>query len=559
MGFGRLGRHYRHIQRYRKIAEVLIRNGFGYLLDSLDLYQFLPLSRRLNLDDKKEIEELSREERLRLVLEELGPTFIKLGQLLSTRPDLIPQKYIRELTKLQDDIPPFSFDLVLEQIEEELNQPPDKVFANIEKEPLAAASIGQVHKAVLQDGQQVVIKVQRPEIKDIIETDLDIIFSLAEIIDDRVIADDFLDPVEIASEFDRIIKKELNYQIEARNTERFRKNFADEQEIKVPKVYWELSNKKLLVLEYIEGVKLSKIVSEGKNRDRKKLAQIGANSFMKQVLVDGFFHGDPHPGNILVTSQQEVAFIDFGIVGRIDEDTMEEIADLFLAVIDRDIDKMVDTLLELGMLTQKINHRALKRDIGELLDEYYGSDLKEIDISRIINQMLALAFKYRVQLPADFILLGKALMTVEGIGRELDPEFNVLAVAKPFAYQLLKERFHPKRIFKEVFGDARQLYQFLVHAPKQLERILRSLERQDFGIELKHIGLEKLIAKLDVITNRLSVSIIVSALIIGSSFIIQLEKGPTLFGLPIIGLSGYLLAGFFGLWLVISILRSGRF
>ena len=238
---------------------------------------------------------------------------------------------------------------------------------------------------------------------------------------------------------------------------------------------------------------------------------------------------------------------------------MEEIADLFLAVIKRDIDKMVRKLLELGMLTQKIDQRALKRDMSELLDEYYGADLREIDISRVINQMLNLAFEYRVQLPTDFILLGKALMTVEGIGRDLDPEFNALATAKPFAYQLLRKKFHPKRIFTEVFSDVKQLYHFLVHTPKQLERILKSLERQDFKIELKHIGLEELISKLDVITNRLSVSIIVSALIVGSSFIMQLEKGPTFFGLPIIGLSGYLLAGFFGLWLVISILRSGRF
>lgn len=197
--------------------------------------------------------------------------------------------------------------------------------------------------------------------------------------------------------------------------------------------------------------------------------------------------------------------------------------------------------------------------MGELLDEYYGADLKEIDISRIINQMLNLAFKYRVQLPTDFILLGKALMTVEGIGRDLDPDFNVLAAAKPFAYQLLRKRFHPKRIFTEIFSDAKQLYHFLVHTPKQLERILKLLERQDFKIELRHIGLEELISKLDIITNRLSVSIIVSALIVGSSYIMQTDKGPTLFELPALGLGGYLLAGFFGLWLVISILRSGRF
>ncbi|MGM0471287.1 MAG: ABC1 kinase family protein [Bacillota bacterium] len=559
LGLRGLNRRYRHIQRYRKIAEVLIRNGFGYLIDSLDLLQFIPLSRRFKLDHSQSTAELSRAERVRLTLEELGPTFIKLGQLLSTRPDLIPQEYITELTKLQDEVPPFSFDLVVEQLEDELDQPPDDLFASIDHEPLAAASIGQVHQAKLQSGEEVVIKVQRPEIQETIESDLDIIFNLATILKNRVFVDHFVDPVEIAEEFKRMITKELNYQIEGRNTDHFRNNFSDDPQIKIPQVYWEYSSQRLLTLEYVAGTKISQICPQKTEVDCQQLARKGAESFMKQVLVDGLFHGDPHPGNILVTPKEQLAFIDFGVVGRIDSDTMTEIADLFLAIIDQDLDRIVKKLLQLGMVTDRIDRRGLKQELAELLDYYYEANLEEIDISQVINQIMELSLKYGIELPSDFILLGKALMTIESVGAKLNPKFNIFSVAKPFAYRLLRRKFSPQNLFKELVSDGRELYNFLINAPRQLERILRLLENQDLRIELKHVSLEKLISKLDIVTNRLSISLIISALIVGSSYIMQLEKGPMILGFPTIGLSGFLLAGFLGLWLVISILRSGRF
>jgi ubiquinone biosynthesis protein len=558
MNFWNLNRRYRHIQRYRKIAEVLIKNGFGYLIDSLDLYQFLPLTKRFNME-AQETNELSRAKRLRLVLEELGPTFIKMGQLLSTRPDLIPPNYIEELVKLQDDVSSFPFKEVLKQLEKELPRPHYEIFSRIEEEPLAAASIGQVHEAYLHGGERVVIKVQRPDIQQIIRTDVDIILNLASVLERRVFADEFLSPVKLAEEFDRLIEKELNYKIEGKNITKFKNNFVGDKNIKIPKVYWELSTKRLLVLEYIKGTKLSGVCVEESNFDREKLAEITAKSFMKQVLVNGFFHGDPHPGNLLITDKEEVAFLDFGIVGRIDPETMEEIADLFIAIIQKDVNKMVKELLELGVLTQKIDERALKLDMSELLDEYYGSSLEEIDITRIISQMLRLAYKYKVELPPNFILLGKALMTIEGVAADLDPKFNIFAVAKPFAYKLLKEKFHPKRLFDDFIDDSKNCYNFLVDLPERLDKILGLLEERDLRIELKHLGLKDLISKLDIVTNRLSISVITSALIVGSSLIIQIDKGPSFLGLPVIGLTGYLIAGFFGVWLIIAIIKSGRF
>ncbi|SJZ72362.1 ABC1 kinase family protein [Selenihalanaerobacter shriftii] len=558
MSFWSLNRRYRHMQRYRKIAEVLIKNGFGYLIDSLDLYQFLPLSKRFNIDSK-ESNNLSRAKRIRLVLEELGPAFVKLGQLLSTRTDLIPQNYIDEFTKLQDDVPALSFEVIVEHIEEALTQPYNEIFDKIEKAPLAAASIGQVHKAYLKNGEEVVIKVQRPNIKEVIQTDLGIIFNLANMIKKRGLMDDFLDPVEIAEEFDRVIKKELDYELEGRNATKFKKNFATNDNVKIPKVYWDLTSKKLLVLEYIDGTKLSTVCNKETDFNRKKLAEIGARSFMKQVLIDGFFHGDPHPGNLLITGEEQISFLDFGIVGRITPDNMKDIANLFISVTKEDVDKIVKELLDLGVLTRQINKQALKREMSELLDEYYGKSLQEIDIGRIINQMLELAFKYKIKLPPDFILLGKALITIEGVGADLDPEFNALTVAEPFAYKLLKERLNPKRLIKELFDDTRDLYEFLMNFPERLDNIVRLLEDQDLRIELKHVGLDDLISKLDIVTNRLSISVIITALIVGSSLIMQVEKGPLFFGFPIIGLSGYLIAGFLGIWLVISIIKSGRF
>ncbi|KXS44187.1 MULTISPECIES: ABC1 kinase family protein [unclassified Candidatus Frackibacter] len=558
MAFWSLNRHYRHIQRYRRIAEVLIKNGFGYLIDSLDLYQFLPLRKRFNIEPQ-ESNELSRAKRLRLVLEELGPTFIKLGQLLSTRPDLIPQNYIEELTKLQDEVPSFEFESVIEQVEKELDCSYRELFTEIEKEPLAAASIGQVHKAYLKGGQKVVIKVQRPNIRNMIQTDLDIIFNLAKVLKQRVFTDEFLNPVEIAKEFDRLIKKELNYEIEGKNTDKFRENFADDKKVKIPKVHWDFSTKKLLVLEYIDGVKLSKVCKGETKFNRKKLAKIGAESFMKQILIDGYFHGDPHPGNMLVTDKEQLAYLDFGIVGRIDQKTMEEIANIFLAVIRQDEDKMLDGLLNLGVLTQQIDERSLKRDINELLDEYYGVSLQDVELSRIINQMLQLAYEYRVELPSDFILLGKSLITLEGVGTDLDPEFNAIKTAKPFAYKLLRERLEPKRLIKDLFDDIREFYDFIINFPEKLDKVLRLLENRNLRIELKHLGLDELISKLDIVTNRLSISVIIAALIVGSSLVMQIDKGPSFLGLPMIGLSGYLIAGFFGILLIISIIKSGRF
>ena len=555
MIFRGISKRYRHIKRYRKIVEVLLKNGFGFVIEAMDLHQFIPLSKRLKNINTSSPEE-SRAKRLRKVLEELGPTFVKLGQLLSTRPDLIPAEYIEEFEKLQDKVPAMDFSDVVEELNNSLSGSYSQHFSNVDSTPLASASIGQVHKAVLNSGQEVVVKVQRPNIKSTIETDIEIMLTLAQLMKNRIFSDSFFDPVEIVNEFSEIITEELDYRIEAKNYKRFKKNFSKEEDVKVAKIYNDLTNKKVLTMEYIKGIGVKQVDNK---IERKKLAQVISDSFMKQILIDGFFHGDPHPGNILITSDYKLALIDFGVVGQLNRDDKEVIASLFISVIKKDVDGIVDALLELGMVTEEIDLNSFKRDFYKLLDRYHGVALEEIEIGVILNKILELAYSYKIKLPIEFILLGKSMVTIEGVVEKLDPEFNFVEAAKPFIKEILKQRYNPKRVANDLFSETKDFLEVLKQLPDDSKEIFELLKQDKLQINMKHLELDRLISKLDIVINRLSVSIIVTALIIGSSLIMLSDRGQMLFGYPIIGVTGYIIAAFLGIWLVISILRSGRF
>lgn len=552
-------RRYKNLKRLQQITSILIKYGFDYFVKQLGLANLISKGEKILKLKPSKIAQLPLPVRVRLALEELGPTFIKLGQILSTRPDLIPSDYIKELQKLQDEVPPFPYEQVEELLKGELGADVSEIFKSVEQIPFAAASLGQVHQAILEDGDKVIIKVQRPNIEKVIETDLDILFHLARLTERSIPASRLYEPVKIVEEFAKTIRLELDYGTEGRNADRFRKNFKDEKTVYTPKIYWELSSKRILTMELIQGIKINAIEELDKaGYDRKKIAENGAKAFMKQILIDGFFHADPHPGNILVMKGKIIGFMDFGMMGQLDEETREKGIDLFIAIIERNPDKIINEMLDLGIAPQKIDTQSLKVDIKEMIDRYYDKPLKEIKLGELINQLVEISIKYQIKMPAEFALLGKSLLTIEGIGLELDPDFNLAEIAKPYVKELILERKSPQRLFIKFLNDLDELYNLIILIPRQLNKTLKKMEKGTFRLEFQHRGLENLISALDKAANRIAYSLILAAIIIGSSLIMQTDKGPHFMGFPVIGVSGFLIAAILGLGLVIIIIRSGK-
>jgi len=548
----------RYLKRYRTIAEALLRHGFGYLIDQLDLHHLLPFRRRL-FRRGEGAAPLTVGVRLRLVFEELGPTFVKLGQLLSTRSDLLPADIAIELSKLQDDVPPFSAGKAIEAVERELGKEPGEVFSSFDERPLAAASIAQVHRATLHSGEQVVVKIRRPGIERQIETDIQILLGIAELVKERL-RPDLFDPVAVVEEFARTIRRELDFRIEARHIRRFRANFSAEKEIYIPEVHWGLTTERLLVTEFVDGAKVTDAGTLAAwGIDPAEVARRGARAFLKQVMLDGTFHGDPHPGNVLVMRDGRLAFIDFGVVGELDEREMEALADMFIGMVQLDTGRVVKALRRLGALDDRADARALKADLSDLVERRYGRPLKEIDLGPIVSELFSIINKHHIRLPLDFALLGKALVTMEGIGKQLDPDFNAIEIARPFAVRLVRRRLDPKRVARQALKDGREYLETLGRIPPALERAISSLNRGELEIGFTHKGLDRLMHRLDVVSNRVSLAVVIASLIVGSSLVVSAGKGPEVFGLPLLGVLGYVAAGIFGIGLAVSIFRSGRF
>jgi len=559
--FARINRNIRSITRYRTILGILIKYGFGHFIEQLNINYYLELGRRLVTlgSAPKEIERLSQPERLRLAIEELGPTFIKFGQLLSTRPDLLPRDYIDEFSKLQDTIPPLPFEKIEAQIKTELGFPTEDLFAEIDPAPIAAASIAQVHRARMHSGEDVVVKVRRPGIQRIIETDLDILMALAILAEKHLPAMETYDPCGLVREFRRTIFRELDLNREGHTIDRFASNFEDDPDVCIPQVQWGCSGETVLTMEFVTGLKISDheaLIAKG--HDLKKLASHGADFFLKQVLVFGFFHGDPHPGNFFVRDDEKICLLDFGMVGRIDEELKLQLVDLLVAVLDRDADSIISQLLYRGDLLDEVNHRMLKRDLSEFIDDYYDLPLQSINVGKMLMEFVDILSVYRIKFPPDLMLLAKALVTMEGIGRQLDPEFNMIGHLKPFLERIVRERMGPASFSKETIRIFQGYSALAKNLPRDIKEFINRVNRNKFKIDLEHRGLERLINDLDKSSNRLSFSLIIAALIVGSSLIMQTEKGPMLLGFPILGMLGYSIAAFLGLWLAIAILRSGR-
>ncbi|HGE72592.1 TPA: AarF/ABC1/UbiB kinase family protein [Candidatus Poribacteria bacterium] len=545
---------YRRLRRSRQIINVMVRNGFGGLMEMLRL-------RRIYRKGKQsEIGLVSpRAKRLRLAFEELGPTFIKMGQVLSTRMDLIPHDIFLELQKLQDQVPPVSPDKIRSEIESELKSPIDDIFSQFDDMPLASASIGQVHRATLKNNNKVAVKIQRPNIRQIIEDDLAILRSLAILAERHVPEFRIYNPVSFVDEFAKVLRNEMDYTLEARNMERFAHNFADDDTVYIPKVYWEYTTNRIITMEFIEGVKISNI-AELKNRgyDIKSIARKGAEAYIKQIFVHRFFHGDPHPGNIYILPNEVIAFMDFGIVGRLTAGMAAKLNKLLIAVANRNPDKIAEALLQISIISEDSDIEDVQAEIAEFVDKYYDATLGQLQISALIQEMTEISFRYKISLDRQLNMLGRVLAEIEGIGRQLDPDFNIVPLIQPFAKGLIVSKISPREILDRTSKIASDYANFFINLPNDVRTALDKAKSGKLRIEFKHIGLENLVSGLERSTSRLAFAIIIAALVISSTLIISLEKpiGPSLFGIPIIGALGYIIGALSGLWLLINIIRN---
>ncbi len=558
---GVIGRTYRHINRYRQILRALFKYGFDDLLDTLRLEEYLELGLQMISRKKVEhIEKLTRAERFRTALEELGPTFVKIGQILSTRPDLIPLQFVKELAKLQDTVSPFPVAEAREIFKSQLGRYPEEVFDSFEEKPLAAASIGQVHRARLKgSGDEVVVKIQRPNIREIIEVDLEIMLHLAALAENHLEELEIHRPTRLIKVFADNLEKEINYVIEAANIEQFARNFIDDETVYVPRVYRELSTRLILTMEHVHGIKASEVERLAPpDYDRVEIARRGADLIMKQVFVTGFFHGDPHPGNIFILPGNVFCFVDFGMMGRINRQEREDFSDLITHLVRRDDRRTTETVLKLTTSDKEPDRAQLERDITEFIDQFFYLPLKEIDAGTVIHQMLEILSRHGLRIRPNLFLMLKALGTADGLGRLLDPEFELARHVEPFVRKIQANRLHLTRLATDMFESTSEFLFLLKEVPRELRAILKQARQGRMTIEFQHRGLEQLLYTQDRTSNRIAFAIVLAALIIGSSLIVLSGIPPKWHEIPVIGLLGFVVAGIMGFWLLLSILRRGR-
>jgi ubiquinone biosynthesis protein len=536
-----------------EIAQVAVKHGFGYFFSRNKLTDLLP-GQEISPDGDASSE---RGRHLRETLDELGPTFVKFGQLLSTRPDVVPPDIVVELRKLQDAVSPFPFSQVEQVISEELGQPIERLFVEFVEQPIAAASIGQVHEAVLPNGRRVAVKVQRPSAPRQIEADLALLYQAAKIAKDRVRALDFIDAQSLVDEFARTVREELDYRQEARNANAFHRNFAGHPRVHIPRVYWSYTGARVLTLEFLDGTKISELQpGELSEDERRRLAYTMAETWMTMVFRHGIFHGDPHPANILMLGHPErIGLVDFGQAGRLTDEDMSKLTALFIDAAAENVDALPKRLADLGVRYDKTREAEFVGHLHEFYARYYGVRLSEIDQIQVIREGFQLIYEMNLHLPSRYVLLDKAIATLGSVGAELYPDFNVFEVAKPYARELMVQRFSPGRLARDARNEARDLARVLRVAPQQLHDILESLRSGQVEVRLARDELDLVLRNLDVGLNRLVIALVVAAGLIGSSFLAAAATGP---GLQTLAGIGFALSGLLGVWLMWGVIRHGR-
>jgi ubiquinone biosynthesis protein len=547
----------RNLGRMSEIAQVAVKHGFGYFFQTHKLTDLLPGRDRRPLDEGVPSQ---RGAHLREMLDELGPTFVKFGQLLSMRPDVLPPDIIAELRGLQDDVRPFPFELVRTTIEADLGNRLERLFLDFDEMPTAAASIGQVHSAVLPNERRVAVKVQRPGAPRQIEADLALLYQAARIAKERVRALDFIDTRGLVDEFSRSIRQELDYRLEARNAERFRRDFAGHPHVRIPRVYWSYTRARVLTLEFLEGTQLADVELLAYGLDeRKHLATVITEAWMTMIFRNGFFHGDPHPANILVLSPDQIGLVDFGQTGTLSDDDLSKATRLFIDVANENVDALPRRLADLGVGYPSELEDQFRAELRELYYRYYGASLAEIDPLQVIREVFTLIYSLNLHLPARFVLLDKAIATLGSAGVELYPDFNVFEVAKPYARSLMLGRYTPGRILARARREAYNLAYIGRELPYQLHDVMDELRDGRIEVGFVHKGVDEFMRKLDVAFNRLIIALVVAGGLIGSSLIgVFAHEGPRLLGVHFISVLGFFLSGVLGAWLLLGVLRSGR-
>ncbi|MES2793410.1 MAG: AarF/UbiB family protein [Planctomycetota bacterium] len=552
-------RFLRSLGRSRQIATVLLNYGFGDVVERMGLLRYLQWGRRLLLRRRSDQEtRLTRPQRIRMALEELGATFIKFGQVISTRPDLVPADVIAELSKLQEGVPPFSSETALEILEAELGGPVKTLYAEFDPQPLAAGSLGQVHRARHFDGSQLAVKIRRPHVVRDVERDLELMLELASMVERHLPEAEIFDPVGLVTQFSRSIRREMNFFREARTVEEFARLFSHDATLTVPKIYWDLTSDAVITMDFIDGLRVTDHEGLAKaGLSSQALAANGARIFFKQAFELGLFHGDPHPGNIRIMRNGTLGLLDYGMVGRLEEDRREQLVDLFLCISQRNVKGTVDLVLVVGKPSQEVDRGLLLSDVRDFIESYYGIDLERIRMGKLLSDFVAILSNHGIRYPADLMLLIRATITLEGVGRELDPEFNLAQHLAPFIKHVVRERYNPRRMAQRWKYETERLLGALHDVPLHIERTLGKLSRDELKIQLEHRNLDYLVTELDRSGNRIVVGVVMSALIVASALIV---RSGTISGInsawitvPIFALSSLL-----GVWLVYGIFRSGR-
>ena len=534
-----------NLKRINEIYKVLRKNAFGYLVDENTLLSNFPFLKKRKIKKEEEIAEEPVPVRIRKVFEELGPAYIKLGQMLSTRPDLVGVETAEELESLRDKTPVTPFNEIKEVIESELERPIDEIFSKIDENPIGSASIGQVYKATLKEnGEEVALKVQKPKSYEIVKSDVEIMKFLASRIDKYIYQTKTFNLPVVVKEFERSIFKELNYLEEVMNMQNLSKNFKTVSYIKIPKTYPEYCTSKMITMELIKGIEVTELIKgDYPDINKKQIAKYGVKSYFQQIMIDGFFHADPHPGNLIVTENKKLCYIDAGMMGILNEDFKENLAELILLLIGRNTNDIIKQLIYMDIITPLQNTDELKADMDNLLNRYYGAELKNMDGA--LEDLLNVMIKNNITLPREFVMIGRGIALIEETGKKLDPKFNAATELKKLSREIVINKYKPGRLARVSLNYLLQIEHLAKDLPDTINSTISKLEEGDIEVNLKHEGISEL-------ANQLSVALIVSALVMGSSLALLSDVGPRFYGFPILGLIGFIFSAALGGYLVIA-------